>query len=197
MIIAAFLGWATYRGVEQSTPDQPAIAQPPGIEASAPIRSASAAAAAAAAVDKVRDQALLLRLQVARAANDEASATTLREGREQLESAIRGLPIESMALSDIHRLNVETRDLLAAIDARGAQFPDGSATGQELELLKRFIAVSRSVASTPAAPDQDEDIFKALNVLVIIAFLITSVRLIHLWLKRRRARKFVDAVFAT
>jgi uncharacterized iron-regulated membrane protein len=37
--------------------------------------------------------------------------------------------------------------------------------------------------------------FMALSVLALVAMLITTLSLAHLWRKRRRARKFVEAVF--
>jgi hypothetical protein len=90
-VVAAVVSWATLR-MHGDTPP-PSAALPP-VAVVEPMRSASDAAIAAAAVDSVRDQALFLRSLIARAADDEPSATSLREGREKFVAAIQGLPIE-------------------------------------------------------------------------------------------------------
>jgi len=199
-VVAAALGWATLRGSADNPHALPSEAQPPTAAASVPQRSASDAAAAEAAVDRVRDQMLSLRLRIARAVDDEASASALREGREKLEATIHALPFQLMAVPDIDRLNAETGALRAAINARAAQWPESSAAGRELRLLGSFIgtsAVAAASAPPPAASGQDAGMFMEFSVLALIAMLITALPLAHLWRKRQRARKLVDAVFAT
>ena len=190
-VVAAAVVWATLRVHDEAPGPLPAV-----VDLAAPARSASDAAVAAAAVDSVRDQALLLRLRINRAADNEASANSLREGREKLAAAIRNLPIDRMATPDLVRLHAETEALRAALDARGSQFPDDSATGQEFRSLKGFLT-SATISDPTSAPPypQDDRSFK-LSVLAVLATLIIAYPLVHVWHKRRRARAFVEAVLS-
>ncbi|MEO8804587.1 MAG: hypothetical protein ABI433_00775, partial [Burkholderiaceae bacterium] len=192
VVVAAF-GWAMLRGTAENP-----HAEPPTAGVSAPARSASDAAAAEAAVDGVRQQALLLRSRIASAVDDEDSASALREGREKLEAAIHKLPIQLMAVPDTDRVNAETGALRAAIDARSAQWPEGSATRRELRLLSSFLGTAASAAATnPPTPDPGPagGMFVGFSVLAVIAILVTSLPVALLWRKRRRAQQFVEAVF--